>query len=211
MLFEFTTLINPERIGPTSKHGLASGDVLRTRFGDIAGHIADSLAGCVALAGHNVRFDYSFLASEFERSGHALPAVPTVCTMQLAGGGDLRRSCADYGISCNEEWHSALHDARATAALLSQLLKDDPQSLALVRQYSPVSWPLIPRSTAKLLTRDESKNRRAQPPTYLERLLASAHRESPGDVDDSAALAYSALLDRISRISRLTKRKGKPD
>src|SRR4029453_1219554 len=114
---EFTTLINPERdIGPTSKHGLESGDVLQApRFCDAVSHIAESLAGCVALAGHNVRFDHSFLASEFERSGHTLPELPTICTMQLAGGGDLRRACADYGIACNEGWHSALHDARATA------------------------------------------------------------------------------------------------
>ena len=88
---EFATLLNPERdIGPTSIHGLTASEVISApRFGEVAGLLVETLNGCVALAGHNVRFDYSFLSVEFGRLGHAIPECPTLCTMQLAGGGTL--------------------------------------------------------------------------------------------------------------------------
>ena len=68
-LREFVSLINPERdMGPTGLHGITAGDVLQApRFGEVAPALLETLNGCVAIAGHNVRFDYSFLACEFER------------------------------------------------------------------------------------------------------------------------------------------------
>jgi DNA polymerase-3 subunit epsilon len=86
---EFVTLINPERdIGPTSIHGLTQSDIiLAPRFAEIAGPFLDMLDGCVLLAGHNIRFDHSFLSAEFERLGSTLPNGTTMCTMTLAGGG----------------------------------------------------------------------------------------------------------------------------
>src|SRR3990172_12520213 len=81
---EFVTLLNPERdIGPTSIHGLTASDIIAApRFVEVAGTLIDALDGCVAVAGHNIRFDYSFLSAEFGRLGHAFPNCPTVCTMR---------------------------------------------------------------------------------------------------------------------------------
>ena len=60
---EFCSLVNPERdIGPTSIHGLAASDVTSApRFADVAGTLLEVVEDCVALAGHNVRFDHSFI------------------------------------------------------------------------------------------------------------------------------------------------------
>lgn len=97
---EFATLLNPERdIGPTSIHGVSASDVASApRFADIAGMLLDRLDGCVALAGHNVRFDHSFLCTEFSRIGCTFPDGPVICTMQLSGGGTLSSCCEEYGI-----------------------------------------------------------------------------------------------------------------
>lgn len=128
VLREFTSLLNPERdIGPTSIHGLVASDVAAApRFGDIAGALLEAVDGCVALAGHNIRFDQSFLAVEFSRIGHAFPEGPLLCTLELAGGGSLSSCCGDYGIPCSSGAHTALHDARVAAQLLAAILEDAP-------------------------------------------------------------------------------------
>jgi hypothetical protein len=78
VLREFVTLLNPERdIGPTHIHGLTASDVRHApRFADIAGLVTETLAGCTAIAGHNIAFDHRFLKAEFERLGHAFPDIP---------------------------------------------------------------------------------------------------------------------------------------
>jgi DNA polymerase III epsilon subunit-like protein len=69
ILREFVTLLNPERdIGPTHIHGLTASDVRHApRFADVAGLVTETLAGCTAIAGHNIAFDHRFLRAEFER------------------------------------------------------------------------------------------------------------------------------------------------
>ena len=108
ILREFVTLLNPERdLGPTWLHGISARDVLvAPRFGEIAGALLEVLDGCVALAGHNVRFDHSFLAIEFGRLGYSFPDGPMLCTMQLAGGRNLSCACSDYGIAVEGEAHT---------------------------------------------------------------------------------------------------------
>jgi DNA polymerase-3 subunit epsilon len=196
---EFVTLVNPERdIGPTSLHGLTASDVLRApRLGEIAGALVAVVDGCVALAGHNVRFDHSFLTVESERLGHTFPEKPIVCTMRLAGGSSLSCCCADYGIDHDGNQHSALHDARATARLLHTLLVDEPPMAAKYRRLRPMSWPCVPESQAPLLTRDQSRERQKQPPSYLQKLVARAGGDAAIDSEDPAELAYAALLDRV--------------
>jgi DNA polymerase-3 subunit epsilon len=196
---EFATLVNPERdVGPTSIHGLTASDIISApRFAEVAGMLLDALNGCVAVAGHNIRFDLSFLSAEFGRLGHAFPNCPTVCTMRLAGGGTLSSCCEDYGIVFQENTHMALHDARATAQLLTKLLRDAPQETSKIRHLSPITWPPIPKYGACLLTRDESRRRRADPPTYLRKLFAKAENNLLPETDDTAMLAYTALLDRV--------------
>lgn len=199
VVHELATLLNPERdMGPSRIHGLTARDVLEApRFGDIAGALAEVLDGCVAVAGHNVRFDLSFLESEFERIGYQLPQCLSLCTMHLAGGGSLVHTCADYGIAFDGAAHSALHDARASAKLLAVLLRDAPHQMARVLATPPMTWPAILKTPVKLLSRDEAHRRQAAAPTYLEKLLARLQPELPADSKDSAVFAYTALLDRV--------------
>lgn len=195
---EFTTLLNPERdIGPTSLHGLTASEVISApRFGEVAGLLVDTLHGCVALAGHNVRFDYSFLSAEFGRLGHAIPDCPTLCTMRLAGGGTLSSCCDDYGIVFQGNKHAALYDARAAAKLLAALLRDAPREASKIGHLSPITWPAIPKFGVGVLTRDQSRTRQAEPPTYIQKLFAKAEIDLIPKTDDSVTLAYTALLDR---------------
>ena len=151
----------------------------------------------LAIAGHNVRFDSSFLTVEFDRLGYSFPVGPTLCTMRLAGGGSLARTCSDYGIAVEGENHTALHDARAAAQLLTGLLKDAVQLTSSISLLPPIIWPTIPRTAVQVLTREASRQRETEPPTYLQRLLTRVLSDIPSDDENSAALAYTALLDRL--------------
>ncbi|GAB2573959.1 hypothetical protein GCM10027168_03730 [Streptomyces capparidis] len=122
---EFATLVDPRGpVGPTHIHGIGTGDVGGApRFAEIAAHLLGLLRGRV-LVGHHVACDLGFLVGEYARVGVALPAVPTLCTMRLAAdhlpaldGLSLRACCAAAGLPRFAE-HTALGDARATAALL---------------------------------------------------------------------------------------------
>lgn len=195
---EFTSLVNPERdIGPTSIHGLTTADVISApRFCEIAGSIMEVLSGCVAVAGHNVRFDHSFLTAEFRRMGEEFPQCPTVCTMRLAGGGSLRACCVDYEIALHTA-HSASDDARATAQLLSALLADAPTERADIWRLPPIAWPATLKTTAVPLTRQGASRRQSEPPTFIQRLLTRTHTVFSPDADESGSLAYLALLDQV--------------
>lgn len=202
---EFVTLINPERdIGPTSVHGLTAADIVAApRFSDIAGLFLDILNGCVAVAGHNIQFDYSFLSAELDRLGLTFPDGPTICTMNLAGGGSLAACCDDYGISFEGDKHTALYDARATAKLLAALLQDAPIEASRLMKLSSIAWPQIPKQPVPLLTRDESRKRQIEHPSYLQKLFARAETSLVPKTDDSVTLAYTALLHRALEDRRI--------
>jgi DNA polymerase-3 subunit epsilon len=195
---QFVTLINPQRdMGPSSIHGLSAEDVSRApSFAEVAGHIVAMLEGIVAIAGHNVRFDESFLRSEFGHMNVPMPDCMTVCTMQLAGGGRLSECCCDYGVSMDGTAHHALADAMATARLLSLLLPDQPRVLDQFSELTPIAWPGVPSSARLPLTRDESRKEQSEMPAFLQRLLSrkNATESAP---DGGAEMAYSALLDRV--------------
>ncbi len=196
---EFVSLVNPGRdIGPSSIHGLTAEDVLHApQFGDIAGLLVETLQGTVAVAGHNVRFDYQFIESEFSRIGYPAPQCFTICTMQLAGGGGLAERCCDYGIPLDGEAHHALADARATARLLSFLLPDQPRIVQKLSRLMPIQWPAIPSTAKQPITRDDSRRRQTEPPTYLQRLLGRVHAGAEPIATEGAVMAYAALLDRV--------------
>lgn len=196
---EFVSLVNPTRdIGPTSIHGLTSADVLDApQFSEIAGLLLDALAGSVAIAGHNVRFDRQFLESEFLRLGHAFPDCFSLCTMELGWGGSLTQCCRDFGVSPEGNAHHALADARSAAHLLALLLADQPRLIKDVGDLSPIKWPTVSRSTRHPVTRDDSRSRQAEPPTYLQRLLAKLNDPAGQRATDGAVIAYEALLDRV--------------
>jgi DNA polymerase-3 subunit epsilon len=196
---EYVTLINPERdIGPTHIHGISSQDVLSApRFGEIAGELVEVLDGCSTIVGHNVRFDHSFLAVEFERLGSAFPSGPTLCTMHLCGGGSLGKACKDYGINAEGQAHSASHDAYATAQLLVILLKDAPRLAGNISSRTPINWPSLPMSSVSPVTRYDRSNFSVEQPGYLQKLLTRLQPDLPPDDQDSAIFAYTALLDRV--------------
>ncbi len=196
---EFVSLVNPARdIGPSSIHGLTSEDILHApQFAEIAALLLGVLSGAVAIAAHNVRFDRQFLESEFSRLEYQLPDCFSICTMQLAGGGTLTDCCHDYGISPEGEAHHALADARAAARLLTCLLSDQPRTVEKLRKLSPIQWPTVPTTGKQPVTRDESRRRQTEPPTFLQRLLGRMHDQDRPVATDGAVMAYGALLDRV--------------
>lgn len=196
---EFVSLVNPARdIGSSSIHGLTSEDVLHApQFGEIAAQLLDVLNGTVAIAAHNVRFDRQFLEREFSLLGHPLPNCFSICTMQLAGGGKLADCCNDYDIAPEGEAHHALADARAAARLLACLLSDGSGTVQKLRQLAPIHWPTIPITGKQPVTRDESRRRKAEPPTFLQRLLGRMDDHNLPTAADGAVMAYWALLDRV--------------
>ncbi len=196
---EFVSLVNPARdIGPSSIHGLTAEDILHApQFGEIAGLLVETLQGTVAIAGHNVRFDQQFIESEFSRIDSSVPQCFTICTMQLAGGGRLSECCVDYGIPLSGEAHHALGDARATARLLSILLPDQPRMVQKLSRLMPIQWPTIRSAGKQPITRDESRRRQTEPPTFLQRLLGRMHNSAAPIATDGAVMAYAAVLDRV--------------
>jgi DNA polymerase-3 subunit epsilon len=150
---EFTTLVDPQGpVGPTHIHGIEPEHLGGApRFAGIAARLLGLLRGRV-LVGHNVGCDRAFLVAEYARLGLRLPAVPELCTMRLAAarhshgagsapyGLSLRACAAGIGLT-DFHPHTALDDARATAALFAHdapLLADLPGRLAAA---AALRWP----------------------------------------------------------------------
>ena len=196
---EFVTLVNPGRdVGKTLLHGISASDVAEApAFQDIIGHIAEVLDGTIALAAHNVGFDYRFLRSEFERAGTSAPTVSTLCTMRLSGGGTLQCCCRDMGIEFNPHTaHSALEDARAAARLLARLREDGMLDLAEIANLRPTRWPRITNANAAPLSRKEALDAAAAPPGYIQQLLAHAGPFPVIDIHENVAIEYLGTLER---------------
>lgn len=210
VLREFVTLLNPERdIGPTHIHGLTASDLRHApRFADVAGLVTETLAGCTAIAGHNIAFDHRFLKAEFERLGHPFPAIPTLCTMRLAGGGKLAMVCEEYDIPFAGQAHTALDDGRATATLLSRLLADAPLQVADLLRLPPVTWPAIARTQAAPICRSTARQRATEAPAYLQRLISRVVPDAIADPDDTALFQYAALLARVLEDRQVTEAEG---
>jgi DNA polymerase-3 subunit epsilon len=199
---ELATLVNPERdMGPTSVHGLTASDIINApRFSDIAGHLTHVLSGAVALVGHNVRFDVSFLESEYRRIGVEMPRYTTIDTMALAGGGTLSACCAEHGVKFDGRAHSALHDARATACLLQKVLLQNPDLLAKYNASETPTWPILEKSVGNLFPRGSLRDTASVLPSYVQRLaerlsVGSANPSQPEEERDYRALLWRALED----------------
>jgi len=199
VISEFETLINPKRdIGPTQIHGLTTEDVVNApEFHQVAGSLIETLAGCVALAGHNVRFDLAFLNAEFERCGFSLPEIPTLCTMRLAGGGSLSRCCSDFGIHVVGDAHSAKSDALASAQLLALLLKESnfEEWEALIART--IAWPEIPIKPFCAVTRKTCNQSREKTPNFLQKLLNAPHFQLSLSRKSEAIEDYIHLLSQV--------------
>lgn len=205
LVSEFTTLINPERdIGPTRIHGITATDVISApRFTDIAAQFADFIKDVPVLAGHNFRFDMSFIQSEFRRIGVEMPHYSTIDTMRFFGRRTLSACCSDYGITFDGRAHAALHDARATAQLLESILGEHPDILTDYTQILPTTWPTIHRTNALLHPRGCHDDHHSCTPNFMqclsERLPAGCLHESTfqGERD------YQSLLWRVLEDGRI--------
>jgi DNA polymerase III subunit epsilon len=138
---EYGTLVNPERdLGPAHIHRISAAQVRDApKFVEVIDDMVHWLGGRVVV-GHNVAFDLQFLKAEFARLGHVLPAIPTIDTMALAGGGSLLDCCSRFGLE-NPQAHCALDDARAAAALFRAICSNEPAAAASMRSSLPPSPP----------------------------------------------------------------------
>jgi DNA polymerase III subunit epsilon len=151
----FCTLVDPERDpGPTHVHGITAAMLEGApTFAAVHPHLAWMLSGRVVV-GHNVdRFDLAFLRSECGRLGDGMApdGITTLDTLRVAqayldlpGKARLVDCCDRYRLSW-EDHHSALGDARVTAALLGAMraeLGDDMIDVArLLDEARRDRWP----------------------------------------------------------------------
>ncbi|WP_326554401.1 exonuclease domain-containing protein [Micromonospora sp. NBC_01813] len=214
---EWTTLVNPEgAMGATRIHGITAAEVRRApRFAELIGELNARLAGR-ALAAHNAPFDLAFLGAEYERAGWSMPAVPYLCTLAASRDYlpalDRRRltdCCCAMGIGLTDA-HSALGDARATAALLRSYLDHgvgrppQPGHVQLPGRAVHVEWPRIPRHPV-----DVARRRPAGPdqvpaePGVLAALLddlplsAAVDKGAPADTTAYLELLAEVLEDGV--------------
>ncbi len=128
----FCTLVDPGcGPGPTHIHGITAEMLAGApTFAAIHPYLADRLSGRVVV-GHNVdNFDLGFLRAECRRAGGvdlvpgALASVDTLAVAQahlgLQGRARLVECCTHFGLSWDDH-HSALGDARVTAALFRSM------------------------------------------------------------------------------------------
>ncbi|MEE6287876.1 histone-like nucleoid-structuring protein Lsr2 [Georgenia sp. MJ173] len=141
---EWTTLINPEGpVGASHIHGITQRDVAHApAFRDVADLVTARLSD-LTVAAHNARFDLAFIRAEYSRSGHALPWLSAVCTLEVSRhyfpSLDRRRladCCAAAGVQLLDA-HSALGDARATAGLLRRYVDTPPMAHDIVLATQP--------------------------------------------------------------------------
>ena len=195
---EFVSLVNPNRdVGPTKIHNIYASDIINApKFEDIAGHILEALQGCVAIVGHNVRFDKGFLRHEFERIEVELPEYFSLCTMYLSGGGKLFDCCERFGVDVGDVQHEALVDARFTAKLFTLSLPGNEEELDELLSSKPIDWPTVTKTNAVLLTRQEAEFKKSEPPPYLEKLLKRTHENASDLKFTEAQINYIDTLDR---------------
>jgi DNA polymerase-3 subunit epsilon len=173
---------------------------------DLAGQLINVLEGTIAIGGHNVWFDNSFLNAEFQRFGCHWPDVPTLCTMQLAGGGRLAQCCEEFDVPPPKSAHSALDDANAAADLLIRLLKDAPAEAARVARLPPIRWPCLQTAQAEPLSRHQARSTRLKNVGYLEKLLGLVG--APVEPEDSAGMRYLDVLGRAIEDRRIDEKEG---
>lgn len=135
----YTTLINPGRPIPyhiTQLTGI-NDEMVRNapKFHEVARQIVEFTEGKVFVA-HNVRFDYSFLKSEFGSLGYNYQRK-TLCTVRLSRklipgmpSYSLGKLCNSLNIPLKHR-HRAFGDAEATSKLFDRMLKlDKPEEFS---------------------------------------------------------------------------------
>lgn len=208
---EFTTLVKPGRdIGATHIHGITARDVVDApRFEHIAPTLLDILRGRVIVA-HNVQFDLRFLRAEFERAGIAFPELPVLCTMRLAPqylkglpARTLAACCLTAGIPLNGA-HAAVADARAAAQLLVCYARVNGRIpadwLRALTSAAQVSWPALPLTSARPVSRETAARVQDQEVPFLAQLVQQLPRTGSG----AGVESYLAALDTVLEDRRVT-------
>lgn len=176
---EWCTLVNPDRdLGPQEIHGITAAEARRApRFADLAGQVAERLAGHTVVA-HNLIFDAGFLTAEFAELGYQVPVEPGrgLCTMRLAGhflptAARSLQACRSAAGLGRHRAHSARHDARAAAELFAFYLRQAGRPApwaALVDEAQRVRWLAMVRNDLPPVTRRRAEDRE---PHFLTRLV----------------------------------------
>jgi DNA polymerase-3 subunit epsilon len=205
---EYATLINPFRdVGPTHIHGITATDLVEApTFVEVMGDVLERLRQAVFVA-HNVRFDRDFIAAEFSMAGVFLPAIPCLCTLELAyrlhpglENHRLATCCAAAGLR-QDRVHSALEDARAVAHLLVAYLRQAKTAgwttldeLGCSPLRFPLDlWPTLPASGRCMMRTRVGEPIISQVP-FLARVVASLTSAPMGG---PRLAPYMDLLDRV--------------
>jgi DNA polymerase-3 subunit epsilon len=149
---KFSSLINPEKKIPyriTQMTGISNQMVKNEpKFYEVAKQIVEMTMDRIVV-GHNVRFDYGFLRSEFKSLGYDFQRK-TIDTVKLSRklipgkkSYSLGKLCTELGIS-NRARHRAMGDAMATTQLFELLLSIEghPEELDLKGMSASVNKSL---------------------------------------------------------------------
>ena len=126
---EWSTLLNPEKSIPyfiTGLTGITNEMVANApKFYEVAKEIVERTEDHIVV-GHNVKFDYSFIRTEFKKLGFDYDRN-TLCTIKLSRkifpghkSYSLGKLCKDLGIEIHDR-HRAAGDALATVKLFEML------------------------------------------------------------------------------------------
>jgi DNA polymerase-3 subunit epsilon len=213
---EWATRLDPQGpVGATHIHGITAADVAGAPvFSQVAPQIAN-LIGTLPVVAHNARFDLAFLTSEFARAGWDVPALTSFCTLEASDyywprleRRRLADCCQAAGIAVHGA-HSALGDARATAALLGCYLAPGrmpihPYLGALRAGVPMVRWPVGPsRPPAPAPMRHTSMSASAQravsrPRPRASALIAQVRTLSMSEILDGAPPGTGAYLEVLA-------------
>ncbi|HWN72783.1 MAG TPA: exonuclease domain-containing protein [Solirubrobacterales bacterium] len=209
---KWASLLRVDRdLGPTGIHGIRGRDLRDApSFEEVLGEVLERLAGKTIVA-HNVRFDCSFLESEFDRVGIDVKPLPRLCTMALAGslniGGNRMRltDCAMALGTALDKAHSAEADAMACAAILTAFLREKSTAALEEFRYGEVrqlaSWPKSDRR-APCCPRGTTIAQ-FEEPSFLATLVGAA--DSALGPDTALVAPYLEVLDRAIEDRRLSE------
>jgi DNA polymerase-3 subunit epsilon len=203
---EWVSRFNPEGpVGATHIHGIRDADVANAPlFRDAAPTISTLLSGLPIVA-HNAKFDLAFLRAEFAAAGWDLPDLTSYCTMNGSHHflPDLERRrladcCWGARVQLNDA-HSALGDARATAALLSEYLtmgRTRTPHRELSSLSSAAGWPPGPsRPPQHTRARAASTNSRPTPSRPAPARFTPPRPAQPSLLTQLTSLSLSDVIE----------------
>lgn len=191
---EYQQLLDPQRSispGITALTGISQAMVSgQPLFSAEVSRILDLMRDAVII-GHNVRFDLSFLASEFHRAGvemtqaigadaHVLDTVRIARRRLGRGGNSLGTLARRLGIMPSDA-HRALADAQTTRAVFDQLLapvggSSCPLCDAITAQGGVIKLPMSRTSHQNILPLELEEALAARTPVMMEYLDANGRR-----------------------------------